>query len=555
MQEPAFSSIIEAFQASVAQTPEKSALFWVKTTNDHEVITYSDWNRGARNIAAGFAHLGIESGDRLLIALPTHRDFLDLYLACLLTGVIPLIIGLPGSQPYPDVFIRKARALAEKLRIKAIILPAPEENTEADNRKLAEPWQLLSVAALRSFGQLQGELPLPDPEGIAHLQATSGSTGMPRLALIRHRNLVANVLGIGRAVNARPDERIVSWLPMSHDMGLVSMAYTLFWQGPLVVADPSLFVRNPINWLRMITQFKGDHSPAPNSAFQTCARLMKIRKFKGLDLTSWRIALCGSEPVYQKTIQEFTAAFAPYGFNPTTFFPVYGLAESTLATTLPALNQEPLVEEIDLEVLETEQQAVLAHADTTRKRAMVAVGKPLQEHTVRIVDELGETLVERKVGEVEIKGPSVIDGYWEGEGDTGLFSADGFLRTGDLGYLANGNLYITGRKKEIMIINGRNFIANQLEEHLRREVEYPFLGAFAVCGKYAASLSSERLVVLAEQKRNPDEVLRRECEERIRQCMLEGFAIAGTAVVWLPKGGIPRTTSGKVRRDLLAGLG
>lgn len=535
---PDFPTIPAAFLDSLVRHPDRVALQIVRKLDEHEDVTYAEWYQGASKMMGGLAARGITAGDRILIALPTGRDFFDLYLACFLSGVIPLVGLPPRSHGGANSFADKID-VAQKHDFKAIVTPS----------NLPE-LPILSVTPQSLRGEETLEVYPAQPEGIAHLQATSGSTGAPRLAIVRHGNLVANVKGIGMRIQATQKDNLVSWLPLSHDMGLVGVSWSIFWQVPLITADPSLFVRNPLNWLRMITQFKGTLSPAPNSAYQACARLMKLRKFKDLDLSSWRVGLCGSEPVYRKTVEDFTRVFEPVGFRSEVLLPVYGLAEATLAVTLPQVGQDPVFDEVDPDKLEKELIAVPVSPDNQRSTNFSMLGTQLEDHKVRIGDGTGASFPERKVGEIEITGPSVISGYWNGEGDEKLFTPDGFLKTGDLGYYADGKLYISGRKKEVIILNGRNFFLHQIEESFRelRTEDRPWMGSVMALGKKDEVVGSERLYVRVEMRRPLEETAQQEQAALFRDHLLIRFDIGGAHILWTEKGGIPRTTSGKLKR-------
>src|SRR6185436_5745690 len=295
--------------------------------------------------------------------------------------------------------------------------------------------------------------------------------------------------------------------------------------------DAANFVHNPITWLQMISRFGGTLSPAPNSAYQACARLAKRRTFEDLDLSSWRVALCGAEPVHEETIRRFTEAFERYGWRATAMLPVYGLAEATLAATIPDPNALPHIDRLDGEL----------------SMNMVSVGPAIPGHQVRIVDGEGSPLREREIGEVELAGPSVIDEYWDNPQETrSLKRADGFLRTGDLGYLAGGELYITGRQKDIIIINGRNLVPAQIEAAMEQVFNDDIAGIVA-CGVQDAQTNSESLHLIIESRilPHPDRAV---AEEKLRGGLESMFGLGGATIHWVKKGEIPKTSSGKVQR-------
>ncbi|HEU5321283.1 MAG TPA: AMP-binding protein, partial [Methylomirabilota bacterium] len=389
-----------------------------------------------------------------------------------------------------------------------------------------------------------------EAEGIAHLQSTSGSTGTPKLAVVRHRNITANVRAVGAAIGHRPDDVLVTWLPFSHDMGLIGLAYALLWQIPIVVCETTLFVQNPLLWPQWMSRFGGTLSPAPNSAFQMCARLARLRPPRGLNLAAWRVALCGAEPVFETTLQQFRAAFAPAGLRDTTVLPVYGLAEATLAVTISAPGAPLRVDRVDSDALGAEHRAVPRGDGGARSLAVVGVGRAIPGHHLRVVDADGRALPDRQVGEIEFAGPSVVDGYWsKPEAPAALRRPDGFLRTGDLGYLADGILYVTGRHKDLVIVGGRNYSPNQIEAFVENLLDSPVTPAVVAVGVEDPSLGTEQLHLLLDTRLAGGEAPRA-VEERVRQGLEEVFGLGGTAVHWVTGGEIPRTHSGKVQRFL-----
>jgi acyl-CoA synthetase (AMP-forming)/AMP-acid ligase II len=544
-----FETVVHAFTDRLENNPDHAAIHVVERSGEEFALSYADLYQGASRAAGVFRELAVGTGDRLILILPTSRYFFYIYLAALFSGVIPVIVLLPklnrpihASTPHLGRLIKEveARYIVASREIKEIMGPEFLSRT---------------VTAEEMCGN--GNPSNPDVvcrgADIAHLQATSGSTGTPRLAVVRHGNIAANVKEIGTAIRHRAGDILVSWLPPSHDMGLIGISYALYWQCPLVMADTLNFIRNPINWLRLISRFKGTLSPAPNSAFQMCARLAQLRTFEDLDLSSWRVALCGSEPVHEDTIQQFTETFTPYGFPETAMLPVYGLAEATLAVTLSDIDSIPHIDTIDADLAETTGFCSPASPDTKRTLKMVSVGMSIADHQLRIVnrDDVSLKKREREIGEIEFYGASVIDGYWGSSAkDNSLKRRDGFLRTGDLGYLADGKLYVTGRQKDIIIIHGRNFIPSQIEAFIRKVIKSKSPNTIAACGIQDTRSKTENLHLIIEQRTNLSGADKDRMEEEIRSALEEAFAITGTIIHWGTRGRIPRTTSGKIMRYL-----
>ena len=549
-----YPTVVHTFADSLEKNPEKTAIHITDSRlKDVFALSYADLYREACCVAKGFKALHIVAKDRLIIALPTSREFFAVYFGALFTGVIPIIV--PGPQRNWDrkFYAERLEEVAQAVDTRYVIVPsAVHEENEREQFSLLT---LITIEQLRQYGEISSLKLVTDETDIAHLQATSGSTGIPKFAIVRHGNIAANVSAIGIAIQHRAEDSLVTWLPFFHDMGLIGISYALFWQCPLIAMDPMNFIRNPISWLRLITHFGGTLSPAPNSAFQVCARLARRRRFEELDLTNWRVALCGAEPVHEDTLRQFYDSFEPYGFRETTLLPVYGLAEATLAATIPDVNSIPRVESIDTDVMESTRRCVPPTSKSKRHLRMVSVGTAIPSHQVRIVTEEGLPAKEREIGEIEFSGSSVIGGYWGDPQKTStLKREDGFLRTGDLGYQADGQLYITGRKNDILIINGRNLIPNQIEAVVEKVIESRITGGVAACGIFSTDAKTETLHLIIESRVLPPSDPTR-LETLVRDALEAIFGLSGVAIHWVAKGQIPKTTSGKIQyyrcRDLI----
>lgn len=539
----ATSTIAARFAASVESAPEATAVRLVRQGGETEVLSRRDLHAQAARAASGFAALGVGRGDVVLFLLPTCREMLGFYLAALHTGVIPLVQPEPRGGQAGTLYAEHVRRLADALGARhALALPEARAS-------LAAVLGDRAVDARHLLEHGEADLaPACTPGDVAHLQATSGSTGVPKVAVVRHGNLDANVRAIGDAIAERQGDRIVSWLPLFHDMGLVCLSCALSWGRELVLTDPSNFVRNPIQyWLQLVSSFGGTVSPAPTSAYQVCARLARRRRFEGLDLSRWRVGFCGAEPVHARTVAEFHAAFAPYGLPATTLLPVYGLAESTLAVTIPPQGEPPLLDTVDGALLEGELRAVPPRPGG-RAVSLVCVGRPLAGHELRVTDAAGRPLPDRRIGEIETRGPSVIDGYWSARDTEGLKRPDGFLRTGDLGYLDGGALYVTGRRKDILILRGRNLLPSLVEALVEEVVANGIQNGVAAIGLTNEEIATEELHLLIESRAVPPPGCR-EIEEAVRRALQETFEVTGIYLHWVPKGSLPKTTSGKLKRS------
>jgi acyl-CoA synthetase (AMP-forming)/AMP-acid ligase II len=539
-----FATVVETFHDSLARRPGATALHLVERSGETLSLTFADLYREASRMAGGFTALGLRRGDPVILALPTSRDLLAAYLAGLYTGVIPLTAPPPRGA---EAALQRLAQIAANVGARRVLVPDREEAAAVLGDTAVDP------AFFAAIEPAEGLRPVSVADDVAHLQATSGSTGRAKVAVIRHSNLAANVRAIGRASGRRDGDVVVTWLPLYHDMGLIGICCSWDWRSLLVATDSGNFVRNPVNfWLRLVSRFGGTISPAPTSAYQVCARLAKLRRFDGLDLSTWRVGYCGAEPIRERTLAEFQEAFRPYGLPETTVLPVYGLAEATLAVSIPSVDETPHVDRIDADRLTTEGHAAPAGPQSARVLAMVGLGDALAGHQVRVVRDDGTPCVEREIGEVQCAGPSVITEYWrdpDASASPDFRTADGFLRTGDLGYRAGGHLFITGRRKEILILHGRNLLPAQIESLVDQVVESPATNGVAAVGVTDDTTGLESLHLIIESRPAPPPG-HLSLEERIREILSQALGIGGAAVHWVEKGWIPKTTSGKIQRYL-----
>ncbi len=538
-------SVLDSLRATLDKTPDATAIRAVDPAGVTAVLTYRQLHDAASRAGQGLTRLGIKRGDRVIIAMPTCGEFFWVYLGCLMAGIIPAVVAharVAGAAGYSEL-----SPLAHTLDARCLVVHEVHPDSEVSDR----------VPPVVSAGNLLASSGIDcadDADGVAHLQGTSGTTTAPRWAVVRHSNIAANVAAIGHAVGHREDDVLVTWLPMSHDMGLIGVSYAWYWGIPLVSADPGTFIGNPLSWLGLISRYRGTLSPAPNSAFQACVRIAKLRPPKDLELSSWRVALCGAEPVHEATLRDFHQTFGRFGLRREVLRPVYGLAEATLAVTLSPAKQPFRAERIDPASCAPGSTVVASAGRSSGEVAIVGCGGVIAGHELRIVDGAGHPVAEGVVGEIEFRGDSVIDGYFGIDPDPGLKRGE-FLRTGDLGYLHDGELFVTGRSKEILIINGRNFSPMQIEATLERALAAPFTPAIVAVEAPDEQLKSGALHLLMDGRLGGGD----RAEARARQTLEGVFGLRGATLHWIAGGHIPRTSSGKIQRfrcrEMVAALG
>jgi 1-acyl-sn-glycerol-3-phosphate acyltransferase len=391
-------------------------------------------------------------------------------------------------------------------------------------------------------------LPPIKPEDTAFLQFTSGSTGNPKGVVLSHKNLLANIRAVVNATQASHEDVFVSWLPLYHDMGLIgALLSTLYSAVPLVLMSPLRFLARPVRWLEAIHQHHGTMTAAPNFAYELCVRKVPEEALKNLDLSHWRVALNGAEAIAPGTMERFQERFGPVGFHPEVMQPVYGLAECSVGLTGPVLGRPPRVDHISKDAFETERLATPVESSDAEALEFVACGVPLVGHDLRVVDDLDQEIPERHIGRIQFRGPSATAGYFENpEATQELLTEDKWLNSGDLGYLAGGEVFLTGRAKDLIIRGGRNLYPQELEE-LVGELPGVRKGNVAVFASRDLHSGTEHLVVLAETREKSAEA-KSKLEGEIRRISTEVFGFPAEEILLAAPGTVLKTSSGKIRR-------
>ncbi len=383
----------------------------------------------------------------------------------------------------------------------------------------------------------------------ALIQYTSGSTDNPKGVLLTHQNLLSNIRAIGKALAIKPKDVIVSWLPLYHDMGLIgAWLCSLYFGIPAVIMSPFSFLTQPERWLWAIHYHRGTISAAPNFAYELCLRKIAAEKIEGLDLSSWRLALNGAETVNPATIEQFSKRFAAYGFSPLSMLPVYGLAEAAVALAFPPINRSPHIDRVDRATFESLHRAQAASADDSNALKFVSCGKPLPGMKIRLVDPAGkEITAERVVGHLEFQGASVTSGYFHALQKTEEIFHEGWCDSGDFAYMAEGEIFITGRKKDIIIKTGSNYYPEELES-IVSEVEGVRKGCVVAFGIYDVETGTEKMILVAEIKPSSAADKEKITQEIITQLAVR-LGVPPDDVCLVPPHTIPKTSSGKLRRS------
>jgi acyl-CoA synthetase (AMP-forming)/AMP-acid ligase II len=526
--------------------PQVTALLFVDHGRPPEPITWSRLRYGAASRAARLVEAGVKRGDRVIVMVPTGPGFFDAFFGTLMVSATPVPVAPPHSIR-PDklaVLFAAVMRIADDCSAAAIVgagrsLALLADYLREHGRRLplvSAEETAPSVEPPRGGGDV-------DPSELALLQYTSGSTSDPKGVALTHAAVIANSDVISGAL-ARPTTTSVSWLPLYHDMGLIGCALTtLYARRPQVLMPPQAFVKDPVRWLQDVSDIGADTLVAPNFAYALCTRSITDEDMAGVDLSSVQVALNGAEPIDPATIDAFEERFAKYGVRPGTIRPVYGLAECALAVTFGDPGPAH-IDVVDADRLERDGCAEPS-GDSARRRTFVAVGRPLPGTAIRIVGGDDREVPDRVIGEIAVRGPSVMSGYYGRPDESAAALRGGWLHTGDLGYVADGRLFITGRSKDLLIRSGRNYYAQDIE---RAIMQVPGLINGGVAAFGIGDLADMRIVVVAEsRKRDPQS--QDEIQRRIREACQLHFDMGPDDIQLVAPGAIPRTTSGKVRRQ------
>lgn len=498
--------------------------------------------------AAKLRGLGLAPGDRVALVAETDADFVIAFAACQYAALIPVPMPLPVAFGGQEAYVQQIRHMIVEARATVALAPAWVAGW------LAQACEGLS---LRFHGtaadlDLRPEATFPirpaRPEAVSYLQFSSGSTRQPAGIAITHRALMANAHGIAcSSLDVRDGDRAISWLPFYHDMGLVGFLLTP------IVAQLSVdylatrdFARRPLNWLRLMDANGGTISYSPSFGYDLCTKRVATGRMPPVDLSRWRVAGIGGDMIRPHVLRDFAAAFAGVGFDDAAFVPSYGLAETTLAVSFGALGIGARTDRVDSLALETTRRAVPAAADSLRQREFVICGGVIPGHAVEIRGEDGQNLPERQVGQIFVRGPSLMSGYDRRPAETAaVLSTDGWLDTGDLGYRIGDELVITGRSKDLIIVNGRNLWPQDLE-YCAEQIETIRPGDVAAFSIENTGADEEQVVVLV-QCRSSDPAARAALTQSVAATLRKSYGIA-VHVDLVPNNALPVTSSGKLRR-------
>ncbi|MFI5298117.1 MAG: fatty acyl-AMP ligase [Polyangiales bacterium] len=544
-------TVVEALAAASLETSRGHT--FIRADGTSQKLTFAELDEQARRVGAGLRALGLEPGDRVALVIPDPETFVVTFLGAMTTGLVPVPMYPPPSMTKLDAY---ASTLAHVIRAAgASLLIAPHAQLEmlADVLNTEAP-EIKRIDA-EAIPRAEPIAYTPAPDDLALLQFTSGSTSAPKGVTITHAQLAANAIAIiSSGLQATEADVGVSWLPLYHDMGLIGFVVApLFRRVSVVYVPTSTFVRRPTVWLKTIHDHRGTITFAPNFAFALATRSIQDRHMDGWDLSCLRVAGCGAEPISADVIRAFNAKFARVGLADKAIMPAYGMAEATLAVTFEQLHHPLRVDRVCASKLKQgiaepkPYQSTPGHPSSPPNDAIevVACGRPLDGFFVEVRDEHGKKVDDRVVGEICVRGPSVASGYWNQPEKTAETFIDGWLRTGDLGYWTDGELFVSGRIKDLIIVHGRNYLPQDLEA-IVGGVDGIRFGQVAAFARSSEVSGAEAVVVVAETARSPIEhdAMRAAIKARVH----EAIGLVVEESVFIQRGTLPKTSSGKVRR-------
>ncbi|MEG5038381.1 MULTISPECIES: amino acid adenylation domain-containing protein [unclassified Microcoleus] len=548
------TNLVELLQNRALHQPEQKYTFLLDGKTETASLTYRELDAIARSHAARLQTLGV-TGERALLLFPPGLDYLAAFFGCLYAKVI----AVPLYPPKLKRNLAKISAIAKDAGATFAIAPARHlENLEqlCEQAPELKAMRWLSAEVLSDDAQKWQQPPI-HPDEVAYLQYTSGSTSTPKGVMVSHANVLYNIEYIHRGFDHDSESVAVTWLPPFHDMGLIDGLLKPLYLGiPSYFMPPAAFIQNPMCWLEAISRYKATHSGGPNFAYDLCAsKISKILdRQKMLDLSSWRVAYNGAEPIHKETLERFTQAFEPCGFRADAFCPAYGMAETTLKIATVRSGTTPTFLPVDAGALENNHIVEVVEGDRGA-RTLVGCGFPEFGTKVAIVNPESLTQCQpQEVGEIWVAGETVTRGYWNRPEETEKTfqaylsdtSEGPFLRTGDLGFLRDGELFITGRLKDLIIIRGRNLYPQDIERTAERS--HPSLRQGAIAAFSVEVAGEEQLVIVQElqSRKAPDNA--EEIISAIRDRIAIEYEVQAYGVVLIKPGSIPKTTSGKIQR-------
>lgn len=539
-------SVLDLLWLYGEQSPDRPHIYFQHEDGTDEVIKYGELLQRSLQVASGLKNLGLKEGETVAIMQPTHPDFFYTFLGTLLAGGVPVPIYPPFRMHMLEAYAKMEAHILRNAEVRVLVTFTQAENLSRILKTFVPSLKhVVTVSDLIQPDKLKSPFKAKS-DHFAFIQYTSGSTSDPKGVLLTHYNLLSNIRAYGNAIGVTSEDVAVSWLPLYHDMGLIGMWLgSLYYAAPLILMTPFSFLNHPERWLWAIHDHRGTVSGAPNFAYELCVRKVDHSLIEGLDLSSWRVAANGAEKIYPRTLEQFAKKFAPYGFKKQALMPMYGLAESTVGLAIPPLGRDYRIDSVDRKQFEENRLAIPSEEENSL--SFVSCGSPIAGHAIRIVDEELNELPERQVGNLQFQGPSSMQGYYNNPRATQAIHHDGWLESGDLAYLADGEVFVTGRRKDLIIKAGRNLYPVEIEE-LVGAVPGVRLGCVAAFEVVDESQAVEDLVIVAET-REQSKSAREAISQAIKEAVATALDVMPDHVIMVAPHVVPKTSSGKLQRS------
>ena len=541
------NTLVEALEWHVKHHPDRIHIHLREEAGATTPLSYQWlWDK-SRAIAGGLASRGLGRHDTVAIMLRTEQHFFPVFMGTLMAGCVPVPLYPPFRADRIEEYAKRQIGILRNAEARLLI-------TFKEVHRIASLLtnQVSSLKAVVAADALADAPTAPirsSGEAPALIQYTSGSTGQPKGVLLSNDNLMANIRSIESRLMITSQDTAVSWLPLYHDMGLIGAWLGPLYAGvPLALMSPLTFLARPIRWLQALHTHRGTVSPAPNFAYDLCTTRIKDSELDGIDLSSVRILLNGSETVLPDTLKRFISRFEPYGLTRNAILPVYGLAECSVGLATPTPNTTPRIDHVQRSHFQTSGRADPSATNDTQVLRFVSCGRPLPDHEIMVVDTNGKPVPDRLQGRIRFRGPSATRGYYRNnEATRALIGTDGWLETGDLGYISNGDLFLTGRSKDLIIKGGHNLYPHEAEA-IAGKISGVRAGCVAAFGTLDEARGTEQFVIVVET-RLTNSTERNALQRKIIQEISTALSVAPDRVVLAPPGSVSKTSSGKIRRD------
>ncbi len=537
-------TLLEIFKKAATQSDAK-VHFW-KSVHKIESFTYPQIFEEAKKIALSLQEKGIKKGDRVIIILPTHLDFYRAFFGSLLVGAIPCALYPPLRLGKINEWKYQTQEACKKIKASVVITNSQIYPLLGQPVSQAKPPKgCYTMSALMHPRQSKLKQVKVNPKDITLIQFSSGSTGESKAVSLTHQNILSNAYAfLDQLPPTHTKHSCVSWLPLYHDMGLIGCLISpMIAPGDVTLIPPEIFIGRPLSWLEALTQTKATVSVAPNFAYGLCTQKIKTSDLAGLDLSNWQVALCGAEPVQSNTLKKFAKKFLTCGLNPNVLTPVYGLAEASLALTFSDIQSPPCWTHFNQQAIEEQGLAI----PDSQGIPLASLGKPVKGVKIEIRDADRKRLSQKQIGHVWAKGPNIMAGYWGDPKNSKKTLEASWLDTGDRGFLYQGNLYLCGRVKDLVIIRGRNYDPASLEATLD-EIPQVRTGCSVALSHAEITSDTEQLILLVEHRLKGSKEEKIALAKKIQKKILENFGLTCKEILVLEPGTLPRTSSGKLRR-------